>query len=425
MKQQKSSRSELERLRAENMKLKAENTRLKQSAKNKKNQQSKTFTGLARRMGVVFLLALAVAVLVVGNVLFWTGNTIVKQDRFVAATSPIIKDPVVQQTMALYATNNIFANVDVQKNIEQVLPPRADFLAPQFTTQLKTGTQKILETALSKPKLQDKWNETNAKQHQRLINFASKYKGNGDISVNDVFNQLTTSLKDTKLAFLAGKQLPAKVGDVEVISAPWLPTFHKVVTNIDTWRILAIIILALCLVGAIWLSRNRRRTIYIFAIAASIFMFITLIALRIIRETVADKVDPQYEQGVRHIMHIVFNSLVIQTVTIMLAAIVIGMITWLSGPSRSAVAVKDKFSLLLSGRLHEALFGRSDNAFLLWIQKYKRQLQWSAVGVISIVTLVVRLTPKTIFVYLVLLILVIAIIEVLAGSPPVRKKART
>ena len=405
------------------MKLKAENTRLKQNIKNKK-KQSRSFAGLARRVGVVFLLSLAVALLVAGNVLFWTGNTIVKQDRYVAATEPIIKDPVVQQTMALYATNQIFDNVDVQNKIEEVLPPRADFLAPQLTNQLRTGTQKILGTALSKPKLQEKWNEVNAKQHQRLINFASKYEGDGDISVNDVFKELSASLKDTKLAFLADKQLPPKVGDVQVISAPWLPTFHKVVTNIDTWRVLAILLLIISVAGAVWLSRNRRRTLYIFAWAAGILMFVTLVALRIIRETVAEKVDPQYEEGVRHIMRIVFNSLVIQTFTIMLVAIVIGLILWVSGPSRSAVAVKDKFSLLLSGRLHEALFGKSNNAFLAWVNNYKRLLQWTAVGIISVLMLLTRLTPRTLLAFVIILVLSIAVIEVLAGPAPARKEAR-
>jgi hypothetical protein len=417
MKQKISVGGELERLRAENMKLKAENSRLiKKSQVAKKNKKTKR-NGLGRSLGVIALVVIAAAILTAGNILFWTGNTIVKQDRFVAATAPIIKDPQVQQTMALYATNNIFNNVDVQQITESVLPPRADFLAPQLTAQLKTGTQKILQTALAKPELQDKWNSVSARQHDRLINFATNYEGNGDISVNEVFNQLSTKLKDTKLSFLADKQLPPKVGDVTVVNATWLPAFHKLITNIDTWRLLAVIVLILSVVGAVWLSRNRRRTIYIFSWVAGGFMLASLISLRIIRETVAEKADPQYEQGVRNVMQIVFHSLVLQTVTILLAILLLGFITWISSTSNGAMAVKNKFALLFSGKLHDQLFGKSKNKYVLWTRRNKRQLEWSILGLFTAVLLIVRLTPGALFTYSLLLLISITTIEIISGQP--------
>jgi chromosome condensin MukBEF MukE localization factor len=83
--------TELKRLQAENRRLKAENERLSEMVtKTKSKKSGKNPLNVLRRVGIILLVGLAVALLTVGNIFFWTGNTVVKQDRYVAATSPII-----------------------------------------------------------------------------------------------------------------------------------------------------------------------------------------------------------------------------------------------------------------------------------------------------------------------------------------------
>lgn len=419
------STSDVGKLKAENSRLKGENDRLKKKASKAQARKKQRRLGVFRKSAVILLVSLAVALLTVGNLLFWTGNTIVKQDRFVAATQPLIKDPAVQSTMALYTTNQIFSNVNVQQEIENVLPPRADFLAPQLTTQIKSFTQGTLKKVLASPKFQDRWNTALAKQHQRLINFASKYQGNGDISLNDVFNQLTAKLSDTKLKFLAGKQLPAKVGDITLISAPWLPAFHNVIVHIDLWRTLAIGLMIISLALAIWLSRRRRRIVYIFSLSTAAMMLATLIALHAIRQRIVGQVSPQYAEGVQHAIQIVFHSLVTQTVTILLAALLIWLIAWVSGPSRGAMSVKRQVNLLLSGKLHQQLFAE-ENKYSLWFQNNKRLLQWGVVALFGVIMLLVRLTIASLITYAVIIVILVLAIEIIAGqnSKPVSSVSR-
>jgi hypothetical protein len=413
--------AKVRKLQHENSKLKAEVNKLKNKPANasKSHHYTKNFF---RRSGIILLVSLAVALITAGNLLFWFGNTVVKQDRFVAASQPIIKDPVVQDTLALYATNNLFANVDVQKTIEQVLPPRADFLAPQLAKQVKTYTQSTLDKILARPKFQERWNNAMARQHQRLINFAAKSQGKADISLNDIFNQLTARLSDTKLAFLAGKQLPPKVGDITVISAPWLPTFHKVVVNIDTWRTIALVLSIVCVLAAVWLSRSRRRTIYMFSLATASFMMATLLALHIAKSTILNKVDPQYSAGVAHAIKYVFHSLVVQTVTILFLMLFIWLVAWLSGSSHQALAVKKQVNLLFSGKLHESIFA-NDNKYTLWVQLHKRPLQWGIVALLAIVMLLVRLTLSGLFIYMGLMLVLVLLVEIIGGQT-VKSRAR-
>jgi hypothetical protein len=407
---------ELEKLKAENAKLKAENRMLNKSVQTGgSTKRKRSPKKLFRKISVIFLISFAIALLAVGNVLFWFGNTIVKQDRFVAATQPIIKDTEVQHAMALYTTNSIFSSIDVQKVTEQVLPPKADFLAPQLTAQLKSGTEKLLQTALAKPTLQQKWNDALTRQHERIIDFATKYKGDGTISLNDVYNQLSATLSTTKLSFLANKKLPSKVGTITLVNATWLPTFHKVVTKIDTWRLLTVLLFVLTLVAGVWLARNRRKALYIFSVFASISMLATLIAQRVVRETVAGKVDPQYAEGVRHALQIFFHPFVLQTATIFVALLLIAFITWVSGSSGGALALKNQIALLFSGKLHTKLF-KEENTVVSWVQKNKRVLEWLSVGVVAALMLIQRLTLKGLLLYSLLLFVLILAIEVVGGQ---------
>jgi hypothetical protein len=413
-----STHKEHEALMAENAKLKAENAKLTKVASRPARQNKAKQPGeIARKISVVMLVAFAVALLTTGNLLFWFGNTIVKTDRFVAATSPIIKDPEVQQSMALYTTNSIFNSVDVEKLTEEALPPRAEFLAPQLTSQLKSATQSSLNKALQKPAFQERWNTILAAQHDRLVSFAAKYQGDGSISLNDVYNQLSGSLKSTKLAFLADKILPSKIGNITVVNATWLPAFHNVVVNIDTWRLLTIFALILTIALAVWLSRNKRKTLYLFSLTSAFFMLLLLVSVRFAREQAAQKVDPQYADGVRSALQIFTHSFVIQTTTIVFALLLLGFIVWVSGRSKSAVAVKNKTSLLFSGKAHTQLFGSGANKYADWVGQNKRVLQWCVVGVLTVTMLLVRLTFKTLLIYAFLMLLFILAIEVIGGQP--------
>lgn len=262
-----------------------------------------------------------------------------------------------------------------------------------------------------------------ARQHQRLIDFAASYKGDDTISINDIYNQLAASLSDTKLAFLSQKKLPDKLGSITVISAPWLPKFHNVVTHIDQWRLFTALALVLFIALALWLSHNKRRTLYWFSALSALLMLITLVVLHAVRDRVVGKADAQYQDGVRHVIQLVGHSLVLQTVTILAAAILIALIAWISGVSRSAYAVKKQVNLIFSGKLHQSIFGGSSNSLIQWLQIHKRQSEWAIVGILAAIMLLVRLTLKSLVVYVIVLALLILLVEVIAGQPaPVKTR---
>jgi chromosome condensin MukBEF MukE localization factor len=415
---------QLRKLRAENEALKAKNRQLKTELAKKPAADSKRrfISGLARKLGSVFFIALAVALLLIGNILFWTGNTVVKNDRYEATVEPVIKDPEVQKAIASYATQQIFSNVDVNVEIANVLPPRADFLAPTLANQLQSNTQKFLQTTLAKPSFQDKWNQVQFKSHAAFINTISKNGADGVIDLNELYQQLSANLSGTKLSFLANKKLPSKVGSIEVVKGKEISVMHKVITHIDRWRILAVILFLGSAAAGIWLSFRRRRTVIRLGLFMAAGMLLTLISLRVTRELIAGKVNPSYAEAVRHVVQIIFHPLAIQTATIMAASLLVAAVAWLSGPSKKASLIKARTSDLLSGKLHQALFGGHENGLTIWLGNKKRLIQWMIVGLIAIVVLLVRLTPAALVVSVLVMLVLVLAVETLAA--PLAKKPR-
>jgi hypothetical protein len=405
----------LEELKAENSRLKAENRKLREGV-SKGVQAPHKSSSFWKRLASILLICLATALLVVGNILFWTGNTIVKTDRFVAATEPLIKNSEVQNALANRISLRLFKNVDVEQTVASVLPPRADFLAPAIATQVEQQTDTVIKKVLQRPQFQERWNTIQARAHDRFISSVERNGSDGSIDLSEVYSDASQQLKSTKLAFLADKPLPARVGSIEIASGEWLTILQKTIQNIDTWRFFTILLLVIFSVLGVWLSRNRRRSVIFLGSLFAASMFVTLLSIRLAREILANKAGSQYSEATRQAYSIVVHSFAIQTLTIMVAAILVAIVAWISGDYASSRALRLKINQLLSGRLHEALFHR-ENGFTLWIGRNKTWLQWLIVALVALSTLIVRLTPGTLLVQVIILILAILIIEILAAKP--------
>jgi hypothetical protein len=413
--------TKLQRLEAENEQLRAENKRLRHQTGHTVPSPGFT-TRLFRKVGSALFVALAVALLIAGNILFWTGNTVVKPDRFKSTVTPIIKDSTVQTAVASYTTEAIFNSVDVPQVVADVLPSRADFLAPTIASSLRGSTQGTLKTVLARPQFQDRWNNLLTNAQSRFINQVKQNGGDGAIDVNELYQQLDDSLTGTKLSFLANRKLPEHIGSVQLVKGSGISTLHRVITHIDMWRTIALILFLICGALSIYLSRIRRRGVIRLALFCAAGLFLTLVALRITREVVAGNVQAQYAEAVRRTVQIIFHPLAIQTATLLCGFLVVALVAWLTGPASSAVFLRSRTELLFAGKLHNAIFGEHESAFTRWVGAHKHLLEWSVVGVMALLMLIYRLTLKALVVYLIVTLVLVLVIELLGA--PVRPSSR-
>lgn len=401
-------------LAAENARLRKENEMLKQRVSRRNNRS--WFSRSWRTLTIVVLAVLAGSLLVAANILFWAGHTVVDSQSYKQTITPLVESPQVQTSMALYTTNQVFANNDVQGDIASVLPPRADFLAPTLTGQLKNLTQTTLQKVLASDKFQTTWININVKAHDSLLKLASSPAGqDGVINLNEIYQQLGASLQGTKLAFLANKQLPPKVGDITVLKSNKLHTLHVVSSNINTFKYVSLAIVIAFSALAVWLAERRRRLVISLSFLFAILMALSLIAFRLTASTVSSKVQPEYQSGVSSAASIILHPLALQTWTVLLLLLLVGIGAWLGGASHSAKTSRERFQTLLEGKAHQALFGKHENALTRFVGRGKRRLQLSLVTLIALIMLLIKLSPKLVILYGLLMLLAVIVTEILAA----------
>src|ERR1700741_590766 len=107
-------RDEVERLRAANAAL----------------EQRANLRRTVRRASVVGLLVLGCGLALLSVVAIWLRVTLLNTDRYVNTVAPIAAEPAVQKAVADKLNTAINSKIDFDSLARQVLPDRADVLAP-------------------------------------------------------------------------------------------------------------------------------------------------------------------------------------------------------------------------------------------------------------------------------------------------------
>ncbi|HXE10341.1 MAG TPA: hypothetical protein VN554_02845, partial [Verrucomicrobiae bacterium] len=331
-------------------------------------------------------------------------------------TAPIIRNTQVQNALASSVNQQLFKQVDVNQVVSQALPPRAGFLAPTITDQVHQHSQQTILKIVQRPQFQNRWNAAQKHAHDHFIRLVDEHGSDGSIDVGEVYTDVSQQLQGTNLAFLANKPLPSKVGRIQLVQGEWLTMLQRTIQNIDTWRLMAIGLLVIFGAFGIWLSRRRRQTAIILGSLFALAMFLTLIAIRIGKELVGDKVSPQYAEAARQTYSILAHGLVMQTVAVLSAALAMILIVWISGPSKGSHKAREVVDHLFSGKLHAAMFSK-ENGLTRWVGAHKAVLQWLAVTLVAASLLFARLTAGVLIAQLIILGVLVLAVEILAAKP--------
>lgn len=408
------------KLKADNQRLKAENARLKEKA-NTASPRGWIGSGW-RIITVIVLVALAGSLLMVANVLFWAGRTTLDNNSYRQVSAQIIKDPQVQSAIALYTTRQIFQNNDVAGTITSVLPPRAEFLAEPLTSRLEDYTNKTIATLLARPQFQQRWITVNGKVHEGILKLANSPAGqDGVVSLNEAYQAVSANLKNTKLSFLADKQLPSRVGEVTVLQSDKLRAIHILSSNLNTFKYASVALVVVLSALAIWLSKNRRRTIIVTGLVFSVLMLVTLLGLRIVSALVSGEAAPEYQTAVKHIADILSRPLVIQSYSIALLCLLAVAIAYFGSNYKSAATLRGKASLLLEGKAHKALFA-NENGLSKWLGRHKQLLRIAVLVLLVAFGLTMQLSPAVILALTLFGLSALVLIELLAAPPKKRSK---
>lgn len=299
--------------------------------------------GRSRRIGITLIILLA-SVLLFGTAAdVWVKRQVLSTPKWVAASDKILADPRVQDALATYIVDQIYSNVDVQKELEDKLPDGWKGIAGPVAAGIRTPATSAVERILSSDQVKQIWHTVNEKAHQALVNVLENKTRVGSTKDGKVTLDLGEIVRivGTDLGVPASvmDKVPASVGQITIFQSDSLALIQRAVKVVNILGpVLFVVIVALYSL-AVWLARGRRR-LTLRNVGWSIIIVGLLLTTmrRLTGNYIESIIDNQQYSVAGKIIFGILSELLFDTAWLLIswgAVIVAGMLV--IGPSRIAV----------------------------------------------------------------------------------------
>ena len=300
-----------------------------------------------RRWLARVLVALASLLAFVALHAIWLDRQLLNTDNWTAASSKMLDNPAIRGQTAAFLTDELYENVDVQAEISSALPPRFQFLADPAAGVLRDRVQSLANDLLTRPKIQQLWEDANRSAHEMLIRVLEGggpiVSTQGGVVVLDLKALLDEVEQRTGLGGRAASALPADAAQITILRSDQLDAAQDAANIVDGLPIL-LVGLSLVLFGAALLASPgyRRQVVRGFGIGLVLAGIAALAAASIAGDALVDELATTagLEPAVRGVWDI-YVTLLVQAAT---AAIFYGVVlilgAWLAGPQGWAVSTR-------------------------------------------------------------------------------------
>jgi hypothetical protein len=299
---------------------------------------------------VAALVGLATLLAVFAIFSIWANRQALNTDNWVSTSGKLLQNEDVRSQLSNYLADQLFANVDVQAELEGALPPKLEPLAGPAAGGLHQLAPQIAEKALENPHVQELWAESNRAAHITLLKILD-----GDSTVSTGGGEVKLDLS-ALVAQIGGQlgvgsalaaKIPASAGQITILKSDQLSTAQSIAQLIRELPVV-LTLLALLLYGlAIYLAGPRRRR----ALRSAGFGFIVAGALAlVIRGLAGNSVVGALaaNEAVKPAVEAVWSIGTSLLVTVASSAIAFGVLVvigaWLAGPTRPATALRREVS---------------------------------------------------------------------------------
>ena len=192
----------------------------------------------------------------------WTERQALNTDDWVDTSGRLLHNETIRSTLSDYLVDQLYENVDVSKELEEILPGDTKDLAGPAAGGLRQvagqGAEKALETSTA----QDLWEQANRSTHEQLLAVLENKKEaveteNGEVKLN-LGSLLTNLAEQIGIGESLAEKLPADAAQIEILKSDQLKTAQDIAVAIKGLAILLTILTLACFAGAIYLSRDGR-----------------------------------------------------------------------------------------------------------------------------------------------------------------------
>jgi Short C-terminal domain len=296
-----------------------------------------------RRRTVKGLIVLGALLAFLSVFAIWVERQALDTGEWVNTSGHLIRNPTIRTAVGDYLVEQLYENVNVEKELESILPGDTKELAGPAAGGLRqvagTGAEKVLETGTA----QSLWETANRTAHEQLMAVLENKKeavstANGEVKLN-LGSLLTNLAGQIGLAKDLAEKLPPEAGQITILKSEQLKTAQDIVIAIKGLALILSILTFLVFGLAIYLTQGGRWITVLFSGVALIIAALLVLVLRHVAGGVVvdqlvkqDNIKPAAEAA----WSIGTSLMVSIATTIIIVGVFFSAAGWLSSPTGSA-----------------------------------------------------------------------------------------
>jgi hypothetical protein len=299
----------------------------------------------ARRIWLWIILGLATLLTILAIFSIWADRQLLNPTNWSNTSTELLQKPTVRSAISAYLVDQLYANVDVPKQLESGLPKELKPLSGPVSGALHNLAEEGAEKALESPRLQDVWRRANHAADETLVRIVDgggprvQIEG-GTVSLN--LRQIVAELAHRLgLPESVADKLPASVANLKVVTSEDLGLVRNMAKALHALAVwLTIIVVALFALAIYIAPGARRRTLGWCGWSLVLSGVVVIIGRKIGQGQLVGAVTNDASiQPAASDSYEVATSLLVQVAS---ASIIIGipviLSAWFAGPQRWAVA---------------------------------------------------------------------------------------
>jgi hypothetical protein len=304
----------------------------------KKRRWRGIFSWIVLVLGAIVLLLAAFSV--------WVDRVALNSDVFVDTSSRLIEDDEIRKAIATRAVDELFANVDVEAEIEGQLPEDFQNLSGPAAAGLREASYTLVDRALEQPRLQRLWEATLEQSHETLVQVL---EGDGD-TVSTEGGVVTLDLRPIVLeaAETIGirnqveDRLPEDAGLIEVARSDELDAAQDGFRVLNTLAWFLPILTLVLFAVAVWLASDRRRATRRIGFALVLVGVLGLVAVNVVGNYLVNELvaDTDSRTAASNAWDILTELLRHSFRIFVVAGILFLVAAWLAGPGTRALGAR-------------------------------------------------------------------------------------
>jgi hypothetical protein len=277
----------------------------------------------------------------------WANRQLLDTDNWTETSSDLLEDDEIRAQLSIFLVDQLYANVDVQAELQQAAPPALQPLAGPAAGALRNLAVRGTEELLARPRPQAAWEEANRRAHKRLLQIVedggggpvSTGGGNVTLDLKQLLTQISTQLG------VGGRvvdQLPEDAAQLTVLKSDELELAQDAVRFLKALAII-LVVLALGLMAlGVYLARGWRREALR---ACGIGLIVAGAAALVARSMAGGAVvglakTAAVEPALENTWSISTSLLVDAATATLLYGIVVVFAAWLAGPTAWATSTR-------------------------------------------------------------------------------------